>query len=185
MCFQGSSHIHTCASHVSFYRRTENLYLLSLCSCLFIPFTLSALVWFCYNLAKVESLHYKESTILIFFFLGPHLPHMEVPRRGVQWELKLPAYITATATQIQDASVTYTTAHGNARSLTPERGQGWNPHPHGCYSGSFLPKPQRKLQNFSFNRNHQNVFILAGLVSYAAVFSGGVHMQNARHTAHT
>ena len=33
-----------------------------------------------------------------FFFLGPHLRHMEVPRPGVQWELQLPAYAKATAT---------------------------------------------------------------------------------------
>ena len=36
-----------------------------------------------------------------FFFsciLGPHLWHMEVPRLGVEWELQLPAYPTATAT---------------------------------------------------------------------------------------
>ena len=32
-------------------------------------------------------------------FLGPHLQHMEVPRLGVQSELQLPAYTTATATQ--------------------------------------------------------------------------------------
>ena len=32
-----------------------------------------------------------------FFFLGPHLQHMEVPRLGVEWELQLLAYNTATA----------------------------------------------------------------------------------------
>ena len=35
--------------------------------------------------------------ILIFFLLGPHL-HMEVPRLGVESELQLLAYATATAT---------------------------------------------------------------------------------------
>ena len=30
-------------------------------------------------------------------FLGLHLQHMEVPRLGVQSELQLPAYTTATA----------------------------------------------------------------------------------------
>ena len=34
-----------------------------------------------------------------FVFLGPHLRHMELPRLGVESELKLPAYTTATATQ--------------------------------------------------------------------------------------
>ena len=32
-------------------------------------------------------------------FLGPHLWHMEVPRIGVESELQLPAYTTATATR--------------------------------------------------------------------------------------
>ena len=36
-------------------------------------------------------------TFLLFLFLGPHLRHMEVPRLGVESELQLPAYITATA----------------------------------------------------------------------------------------
>ena len=34
-----------------------------------------------------------------FSFLGLHLQHMEVPRLGVNLELQLPAYITATAMQ--------------------------------------------------------------------------------------
>ena len=32
-----------------------------------------------------------------FFFVGPHPPHMEVPELGVESELPLPAYTTATA----------------------------------------------------------------------------------------
>ena len=40
------------------------------------------------------------SNILLFFscLLGPHLWHMDVPRRGVKSELQLSAYTTATAT---------------------------------------------------------------------------------------
>ena len=34
-----------------------------------------------------------------FFFLGPLLQHIEVPRLGVELELQLPAYTIATATQ--------------------------------------------------------------------------------------
>ena len=34
----------------------------------------------------------------LFFFLGPHLRHMEVPRLEVESELWLPAYTTATET---------------------------------------------------------------------------------------
>jgi len=41
------------------------------------------------------------STAFFFFlaFQGAHLQHMEVPRLGVESELQLPAYTTATATQ--------------------------------------------------------------------------------------
>ena len=35
--------------------------------------------------------------IYLFIFLGPHSWHMEVPRLGVESELQLPAYATATA----------------------------------------------------------------------------------------
>ena len=43
------------------------------------------------------------SFFLFFCSLGPHPPHMEVPRLGVELELQLAAY---------------TTAHDNVRSLT-------------------------------------------------------------------
>jgi len=36
--------------------------------------------------------------IFFFFFLWPHLRHMEVPRLGAELELQLPANITVTAT---------------------------------------------------------------------------------------
>ena len=36
---------------------------------------------------------------LSFVFLGPHPRHREVPRLGIQSELQLPAYATATATR--------------------------------------------------------------------------------------
>ena len=55
-------------------------------------------------------------------FLGPHLQHVEVPRLGVESELQLLAIATATATAMWDPSGifmdAYTTAHGNAGSLT-------------------------------------------------------------------
>ena len=38
------------------------------------------------------------NTSVFFFFLGPHLRQMEVPRLGVESELQLLAYATATAT---------------------------------------------------------------------------------------
>ena len=42
---------------------------------------------------------HSEVLIYFFFFLGPHLQHMEVPRLGVELELQLPAYPTVTAMQ--------------------------------------------------------------------------------------
>ena len=39
-----------------------------------------------------------EIEIFFFFFLGPHLQHMEVPGLVVESELQLLAYTTATAT---------------------------------------------------------------------------------------
>ena len=35
----------------------------------------------------------------VFVFLGPHTQHMEVPRLGVESELQLPVYTTATVTR--------------------------------------------------------------------------------------
>ena len=43
---------------------------------------------------------------------------MEVPRLGLELELQLLAYPTATATWDLSCIVTYTTDHGNAGSLT-------------------------------------------------------------------
>ena len=53
-----------------------------------------------------------------FFFLVPHLQHMEVPRLGVESELQLLAEPQPQQLGIQAASINYTTAHGNIRSLT-------------------------------------------------------------------
>ena len=47
-----------------------------------------------------ETLVKRQNTDWIFIaFLGPHLQHMEVPRLGVELELRLPAYTTAIATK--------------------------------------------------------------------------------------
>ena len=54
-----------------------------------------------YNSSGIEFGVYavKYSVIHFFFaFLGLHLRHMKAPRLGVQSELQLPAYSTATAT---------------------------------------------------------------------------------------
>ena len=39
----------------------------------------------------------KGTPPFFFFFLQPHLQHMDVPRLGVELELQLQAYATATA----------------------------------------------------------------------------------------
>ena len=48
--------------------------------------------------AKVKMI-FDESFFFSFFFLGSHLPHMEVPRRGIQFEMQLLAFGTAIATR--------------------------------------------------------------------------------------
>ena len=54
------------------------------------------------------------------FFLGPHLWHMEVPKLGVELNQSYSCWPTPQPQQLgsRAASVTCTTAHGNARSLT-------------------------------------------------------------------
>ena len=68
-----------------------------------------------------------------FFFLGPHLLHMEAPRLGVELELQLPAYATATVTPRSKPHLQPTPQLNATRDpQPPEQGQGSNPHPHGC-----------------------------------------------------
>ena len=48
--------------------------------------------------SEVELLDHTVILFLfLFFILGPHVQHMEVPKLGVELELQLPAYTTATA----------------------------------------------------------------------------------------
>ena len=54
---------------------------------------------------------------IFFFFLGPHLCHMEIPRQGVKSELQPPAYTTATATATQDPSRVGDLHHSSRRIL--------------------------------------------------------------------
>ena len=54
----------------------------------------------------------------LLFFLELHLWHMEVPKLGVELELQLLVYGQPQQSGIQATSVTYTTARGNAGSLT-------------------------------------------------------------------
>ena len=52
-----------------------------------------------------------------FYFLGLYQQHMEVPRLGVESELQLPAYTTATATS--DLSRVCDHSSGQHRILNP------------------------------------------------------------------
>ena len=54
-----------------------------------------------------------------FFFLGPHLQHMEVPRLGVELELQLPAYATAIAMQDPSHICDLYCSAGQHRLLNP------------------------------------------------------------------
>ena len=54
-----------------------------------------------------------------FAFLRLNLQHMEVPRLGVEWELQLLAYITATATATWDLSLIYNLPHSSWQCQIP------------------------------------------------------------------
>ena len=82
--------------------------MLSIFSCAFWP---SECLWRNVYLGILPIFHF-------FFFLELHSWHMEVPRLGVKSELQLLAYATVTATQESSCICDYTTAQGNARSLT-------------------------------------------------------------------
>ena len=67
-----------------------------------------------------------------FCFLGSHPWHVEIPRLGVESELQLPAYTTATAKLHPSHICDLHHSSQQCLSCQPtERGQGWNPCPHG------------------------------------------------------
>ena len=72
---------------------------------------------------------------------------MEIPKLGVESEVQLPAIATATATQIQAVSVTYTTAHGNAGSLTHRARPGIKPASSRILVGYVTAEHWRELQS--------------------------------------
>ena len=55
--------------------------------------------------------------IYLFFFLGLHPRHMEVPRLGVDLQLQLPAYPAATA--MQDLSCVRDLHHSSRQRWIP------------------------------------------------------------------
>ena len=92
-----------------------------------------------------------------FCFLGLYLWQMEVPRLGVQLELQLLAYATATARPDWSwiSSVTYTTAQGNAGSLTHWARPGIKPETSWFPVGLISTVPQRDSRKFIFNISDQ------------------------------
>ena len=95
-----------------------------------------------------------------FFFLGPHLQHIEVTRLVVESNLQLPA--SATATAMQDLSCVLS-LHYNAWQLPipdpTERGQGSNLHPHG-YQSESLPLCHHASSQFLGIFKHKNAIAL-------------------------
>ena len=63
---------------------------------------------------------------------------MEVPRLGIELELQLPAYTTATAVQDPNRICDLHHSSRQRQILNPtDRGYGSNPKPHGSWSDSF------------------------------------------------
>ena len=93
-------------------------------------------------------------TVLFFFFafcfLGLYPQHKEAPRLGAESELQLLAYTTATATPIQAVSVTYTAAHGKARSLTHWARPGTEPASSWILVRFVTVEPRRELPGIFF-----------------------------------
>ena len=91
-----------------------------------------------FRLAQHQHSLCKKNFVVVF--LGPHLRHVEVPRIGVELELQLPAYTTAT--EIRDPSELCLWPIPELMAMLDlqptEWGQGWNLHPHGYQSDSFL-----------------------------------------------
>ena len=83
-------------------------------------------------------------------FLGLHLWHMEVPGRGVQWELQLPACATATATPGLSCICDYTIAHSHAGSLTHGARQGIEPASSWILVRLVSAEPEQELLNARF-----------------------------------
>ena len=87
---------------------------------------------------------------VFFFFLGPYPQHMEVARLGVELELQLPVYTTATEMPDLSWIVIYTTAHGIARSWTHWAGPGIEPESSWILVRFVTAELQQELQQIVF-----------------------------------
>ena len=90
---------------------------------------------------RIQFYKYKKLVLFCFVaFLGPNLWHMEVPRPGVESELQLLAYTTATA-------------HSNAKSLTHWAKPGIEPTSSWILVSFITAEPQQELpKNWFFNK---------------------------------
>ena len=87
---------------------------------------------------------------------------MEVPRLGIEWELQLLAYTTATATpDLSCICNLYTTAHSNAGSLKP----GIESKSSRILVGFVTTQPQRELPKY-LNLNSEQICILTVEAKY-------------------
>ena len=106
---------------------------------------LEALVWilsdFCTFLVCRCSMDF-----LFFFFLGPYLPGMQVPRLGVNQSCSFRPIPQPQQCQIQTSSATYTIAHGNAVSSTHWARPGIEPSMSWILVGFVTTEPQQELQ---------------------------------------
>ena len=125
----------------------------------FITMVLKYLIWWCFLLLwkynanefllprDFWSVIFENLFFLFSFFLlfrPAPAAYMEVPRLGVRSELQLLVYTTA-------ASATYTTAHGNTRSLTHWARPGMEPTSSWILVGFISAVPQHERLNIYFS----------------------------------
>ena len=108
-------------------------------------FNLPSHLYFIFSLFSRFSFLFSSFFFLFFFIF--FLEHMEIPKLGIESELQLPAYTTATASRIRATSVTYT-AHSNSRSLTQS---GIKPASSWILVGFISGEPQWELLFFRFS----------------------------------
>ena len=89
--------------------------------------------------SKVTKTHF-------FFLLGPHLWHVEVPRLGVKWSCSCQPTPQPEQHGIWAVSMTYTTAHGYAKSITHWSRSGTEPISSWILVGFVTAEPRWELQ---------------------------------------
>ena len=100
------------------------------------------LCWHCFSWSVFIVTHF-----IYLVFLGWHPRHIEIPRLGVEWELKLLAYATATA--MPDPRQVCDLHYSSWQCWILNRVQGSKPRPHG-YQTSRVHYPLSHNQNSIF-----------------------------------